>query len=176
MKSPMKILLWTIAILIGVPGLFVIAYLGEFPLPDTGGFSRDMRFRSLVSKGDQIKGGGYTFGDGSDVWIRVRLHDESAINLGATYSCSSKELARISAWFRKYAAAPQKILWILPISGGSPADEQALQDTANLRCYTRERHNPPFNEFGQRPIGCTNSWTLYHPPSRFYYARSSCSH
>jgi hypothetical protein len=178
----MKSSLVAVGVLIGVPTtlmvLLLIAYFGEFPIPvSSNQFNTDWKFKSLVTRGDQVIGGGYSFAEARDVWIRIRLNHEPDLDSSvAVKTCSPEAREKIRTWFLAQAAAPQKILGILPISGGSPSDETALSDIANLQCKSTEDDIPITHQFGEFPEGCSFSWILYHPPSRFYYERSPCSH
>lgn len=180
MQSPIKLLLVTVSVCIGVPvillAVLLIAYFAEVPLPfPSSQFHRDWKFDSLVTQGDQIIGGGYSFAEARDIWIRIRLNREpsSDSNPGGQ-PCSPEELEKIRIWFLE-RTAPQKFLGILPISAGSQADATALNDIENLRCSSAGSYST-LQQFGEFPQGCNASWVLYHEPSRFYYERSSCSH
>jgi hypothetical protein len=167
------------AILIGVPigllSLLVFAYFNEFPLPvSSDQFRNDWKFKSLVTQGDQIVGGGYSFAEARDIWIRIRLSHEPKLDSPLVTPCSPAATTKIRTWFLEQAAEPPKILWILPISAGSQADKMALNDLANLRCQSTEDVTPMTHRFGNFPHGCSFSWILYHPPSGFYYERSPC--
>ncbi|MBW4691058.1 MAG: hypothetical protein KME27_04750 [Lyngbya sp. HA4199-MV5] len=177
----MKILLSVIAMAIGMPvaviAVFLIAYFGEFPLPvSSSQFRTDWKFKTLVTQGDQIIGGGYSFAEARDIWIRLRLHHEPDLTVqSVAETCSPEALEKIRTWFLKQAT-PQKILGILPLSDDSHADEVVLNDVANLRCKSTESYTPITHQLGEFPQGCSMGWILYHKPSRFYYERSPCSH
>jgi hypothetical protein len=177
----MKFLFATIATCVGVPLLLLvvllIAYFGEFPIPvSSNQFRNDWKFGSLVTQGDQIIGGGYSFAEARDIWIRIQLKPglDPDSNHGGQ-PCSPEELEKIRTWFLE-RTTPQKFLGMLPVSTGSQADETALNDVTNLRCNSAEGYSPIVQRFGKSPRGCEPSWVLYHEPSRFYYERSSCSH
>jgi hypothetical protein len=177
----MKPLLVTVAICIGVPvtllvGILIV-FFANIPIPmGSDQFHNDWKFGSLVTQGNQMIGGGYSFSDGRDIWIRIRLNHEPSSDLSpGGETCSPEELEKIRTWFLE-RTAPQKILGILPVSADSPDDVMALNDVANLRCSSAESHNPILHKFGEFPKGCSPSWVLYHRPSHFYYERSPCSH
>jgi len=178
----MRFFLATATVLVGVPMIVtvacLIAYFGEFPLPvDSSQFSKDWKFEPLITQGDQIIGGGYSFAEARDIWIRIRLKQAPDLDASAvTETCSPEVLEKIRTWFLEQAAASHKIFGVLPISSISQADKTALNDVVNLRCYSTERYSPITHQFGEFPAGCSFSWILYHEPSRFYYERSPCSH
>ncbi len=177
----MKPFLITVAISIGVTlnliSLFLVAYFGEFPLPvSSTQFHTDWHFKSLVTQGDQIIGGGYSFAEARDVWIRIRLSHEPDLDSDPTgEACSPETLEKIRAWFLEQAASPQKIFGVVTLSEGSQVDKTVLNDIANLRCKSPERSAPIIQRLGEFPQGCSSPWILYHQPSHFYYERSSCS-
>jgi hypothetical protein len=181
MNPVMKRFLIGTAILIGIPigvlTLLIMAYFSEFPLPvNTAEVRDDWKFRSLVTQGDQIVGGGYSFAEARDIWIRIRLNHEPKLDSAMVTPCSPAAATKIRTWFLEQAAEPPKVLWILPISAGSQADKMALNDLEHLRCQSTEDSTPITHQFGQFPHGCSFSWIVYHKPSRFYYERSACSH
>jgi hypothetical protein len=166
----LKILLSLIATVIGVPVILIaallIAYFGEFPLPvSSDQFRVDWKFKSLVTQGDQMMGGGYSFAEARDIWIRIRLHHEPELGANSVAeTCSPEALEKIRTWFLEQTTPP-KILGVLPLLGSSSADQTALNDVANLRCKSTERYAPITHQFGQFPNGCSSNWILYHQPS-----------
>jgi hypothetical protein len=177
----MKPLVITVAILVGVSVslivLFLVAYFGEFPLPvGSDQFRSDWKFKSLVTQGDQIIGGGYSFAEARDIWIRIRLRHKPDLKTVSVGSACPPEIAeKLRTWFLQQATDP-KLYGVLPLPKEAEADKAALNDPANLSCRSTEQYTPVLHQFGEAPKGCSVSWVLYHAPSRFYYERSPCSH
>ncbi len=183
MKLYVLRILAVLAVLVGIPAnlflLFLLAYFSEIPLPiSTQGLSHQGRVKHLFSEGDQIIGGGYSFAEATDVWIRLRLNEtpDLAVMARGTEECRPEDLTLLRTWFLKQTTNSQKSWSSLLLSNRELPDQIALNDVDNLQCRSSERYDSISHRFGKFPQGCSSSWVLYHAPSRFYYERSPCHH
>ena len=184
MKLYVRRMLAALAVLVGVPVnlllLFLLAYFSEIPLPvSPSQFGNLGFFTGLPEEGDQIIGGGYSFAEARDIWIRIRLDEASDyrdFEIAEIQKCSPEDIELFRAWFLTQATKYQQSQWNWPSLNGKSPDQAVLNDIANLDCRTTEPYAPLRHRYGKFPSGCPHGWSLYHEPSGFYYRRFYCHH
>lgn len=167
--------------------LLLLIFVGAIRLPVyPRQFGGPGYFNGLPEEGDQIIGGGYSFGtEARDIWIRIRLNESSELprfDAFAVEECHPDDLELIRIWFLEQAERYQRSqIFLARFNRELPnqsewSDQVVLDDLDHLVCHSMERYLPLTHRFGEYPKSCNFGWLIYHEPSRFYYSRDVCFH
>lgn len=165
--KPVRI--FVLLILSLLPLYWTALYFQILPLPASGDNVAPEVYRFYnsdfdASLPDQLIGGGYQwFPEGSDLWMRFQSEEQYEVQ-DEKLLCDPKELMKMSKWFSQHIRTPQ--------------DQENLRDYDNLVCsgsfgYTPIEDNKLF-WLPSPPSNCSESWQLYHIPTRFVYYRFRC--
>ncbi len=185
MKLYILRMLAVLAVLVGVPVnlflLFLLTYFSEISLPvSPSQFGNLGSFTGLPEEGDQMIGGGYSFAEARDIWIRIRLDENSDyrdFEIAEIQKCSPEDLELFRAWFLTQTQKYQQSQLNWPSLNDKSPDQTVLNDIANLDCRTTAGHSMPLlHRYGEFPKACDHGWRQYHKPSGFYYRRFYCHH
>lgn len=167
-KKIIQLILILTLVPIGLVSIAIVSLAFNLPIPASPDWL--YKYQSGTRKGDRLIGGGYFFAaDGRDLWMRYRVlqKDNSAY---ISKDCNTQQLTTISHWFLDNAVGHQRWLWVVPVPNNYAEDRRILGDLRNLQCsYSGDMRH----KYGRVPPDC-NHWSLYHPPTQYYYHRYAC--